>query len=228
MDNATRFINAFVKIEKKLKEMVNTTRYIKFYQLIEMCRKNNLVVKINARKLLDYSDLRNVLIHQRDDNDEILAIPTNSVVNEIEKIARLMEEGKPILEFSSHPVKTVGLKDDLTYAYKTMRSIGTTKIPVYDQSGYLGLLTMECIASSLLNGGYKDIGNIIKDNNKKNKVVFFNEKRSIDDVIDEFEKHIERGSSLSAIIITKNGTNTEIPLGIITVYDLPKIMTYFL
>lgn len=221
MNNVDRFINAFVKIEKQLKDIIGISKHLKFYQLLNICRSKNLIVKMNYQKLLDYADLRNAIIHQRDDNNEVLAIPTDSVVIDIEKIADLISNKKTVLEFASKPVKVVSFDDDIYEAFKVMKKIGTSKIPVYDKNTFRGLLTMNDIANTLINNISTKINEI---SFKDNKVIFFEKNRNVDDIIIEFERYIESGNSLNAIIITETGNINENPLGIITVYDLPKII----
>lgn len=223
MDNATRFINAFTKIERYMKTIVDTNNYTKFYRLVSVCKKKNHVIKVNEQKLLDYASLRNVMIHQRDDENQILAIPTDSVVDDIEKISENIDYEKNILEFASTPIITAFLEETVNDTYKKLKKIGTSKIPVYDGNFYFGLITLEDVAEAFFNNqGEVKVKEIVK--NSDNKVLFFHKDRSIDEVVDAFEENIKKGNTLKAIVVVDNGK----PVGIITAYDLPKIMSYFI
>ncbi|MGB4613977.1 MAG: CBS domain-containing protein [Erysipelotrichaceae bacterium] len=229
MDNANKFIDAFVRIEKRLKEIASINRYLKFHQLVDVCSKKNIVVKNNFTKLLDYADLRNVLIHQRDDNNEILAQPTDNTVKNIENIADLLEQDKKALDFASKPVKIVGPSDSVYKAFDIMEELDSTKIPVYSNKKFVNLLTMDMVARWAISGCDNDkIEYLIDCKDCTHRVIFFDEDRSLLDVIRVFEDYLVKGVTLSAILITKNGKDNELPKGIITVYDLPKIMTYIL
>lgn len=229
MDNANKFIDAFVRIEKRLKEIASVNRYLKFHQLIDICSKKNIVVKNNFTKLLDYADLRNVLIHQRDDNNEILAQPTDNSVRSIENIAKLLEQDKTALDFASKPVKIVRPYDNIQLAFELMEQLETTKIPVYSKNNFINLLTMDMVARwALHNETDNRIEKAIDCKDCKHKVIFFDENRSLLDVIKVFEDNLVKGINLSAILITEHGRENEYPKGIITVYDLPKIMSYVL
>lgn len=92
---------------------------------------------------------------------------------------------------------------------------------MYDKNTFRGLLTMNDIANTLINNISTKINEI---SFKDNKVIFFERNRNVDDIIIEFERYIESGNSLNAIIITETGSINENPPGIITVYDLPKII----
>ena len=41
-----------------------------------------------------------------------------------------------------------------------------------------------------------------------------------------FEEAIEKGRRLGALVITKSGKKDELPIGIITAWDLPRIDQY--
>ena len=230
MDNADRFVEAFVRIEKSLREIASVNRFMKFHQLVDICSKKNTVVKINFSKLLDYADLRNVLVHQRDDNNDVLAQPTDNAVEAIEKVATQLEDDKKAIEFASKPVRVVRLSDTLDYAYQAMYRLKTTKIPVYDDNCFVNLLTMESIGNWLINNESKiaTVADVVEGKDNVNKVIFFDINRRLGDVIDAFENGLVSGTNLSAIIISENGKCSDYPKGIITVYDLPKIMSYIL
>ena len=227
MDNANKFIDAFVRIEKRLKEIASINRYLKFHQLVDVCSKKNIVVKNNFTKLLDYADLRNVLIHQRDDNNEILAQPTDNTVKNIENIKFRIKIKRHRIR--SKPVKIVGPSDSVYKAFDIMEELDSTKIPVYSNKKFANLLTMDMVARWAISGCDNDkIEYLIDCKDCTHRVIFFDEDRSLLDVIRVFEDYLVKGVTLSAILITKNGKDNELPKGIITVYDLPKIMTYIL
>jgi len=48
-------------------------------------------------------------------------------------------------------------------------------------------------------------------------------RRSVVDVIEMFEDYTRRGKSLDAVIITQTGSREEMPLGILTIFDVPQL-----
>ena len=88
MDNAQRFLNAFVRIEKQLKQLAGVTKYTRFYQLVNQVAKTNSTVRKNELELQEYADLRNAIVHQRSGEGRVIAIPVDEVVDNIEELAR--------------------------------------------------------------------------------------------------------------------------------------------
>ena len=72
---------------------------------------------------------------------EIIAQPCDSVVENIERIARLLDMDDSILNFARTPVKTVKKSDSIKHAFSLMEQMDSSKIPVYEENRYVGLLT---------------------------------------------------------------------------------------
>ena len=172
--------------------------------------------------------MRNAIVHERGGNNEIIAEPCDSVTESIERIANLLEQDNSILQFASMPVKTVSLKTEIPDAYRIMDEMHTSKLPVYEQGMYKGLVTLEEIAGWGINrDATKHTVNDILAAAKDEKVLFLPRSSSVTSAIQGFESAMNHGSSLLAIIITDKGSLNEEPLGIITVADLPKILKSF-
>lgn len=228
MDNVLRFIDAFSRIENTLKKEVNSNKYLSFRILVDICSKNNVVVKMNYSKLLDYADLRNILVHHRDDDNKIVAVPTDACVNDIENIADLIDKDKGALEFSSSPVITINLDQSILSVFKIMDKLNTSKLPIYDGDKFIKLVTIEMITRWSFNTNLKDgsVKDLLEYKDTRDNVVFFDKNNRLSDVLNSFEYYYKNGSRLQAIIISENGRKNEKPLGIITAYDLPRIIEF--
>jgi predicted transcriptional regulator len=228
MSNAERFLAAYARIEKKLGEICKETGYKPFQQNLYRASSLNKVVSMNQQTLREYSELRNAIVHDRGGNNEIIAEPCDSVTESIERIADLLEQDNSVLEFASKPVRTVTLKTEIPDAYKIMQEMHTSKLPIYENGSYKGLVTLEEIAGW---GIAKDVSkhtvSDILSSSKDDKVLFLPRASSITSVIQGFEGAMNRGSNLLAVIITDKGSLSDEPLGIITVADLPKILKSF-
>ena len=100
----------------------------------------------------------------------------------------------------------------------------TSKIPVYEDEQYVGLLTMGMIAKYALN--HQTDGNV-KDaliHKENERVLFLSKNSNVQLAIKGFDKAVREGNSLLAILITEHGKTNELPLGIITYADFPSIM----
>ena len=229
--NAERFLDAYSVIEKAMNELQKTTRYVPFSQLLARCSRSNPIIQQNMETLKEYGELRNSIVHQRGENQEIIAQPTDSVTEDIEKIASLLQTKHDILEYSSKPVQVLSSNDTLQDGLNLMLNLTTSKLPIYDNGKFTGILTMEAIAKYAIannNAQATAIGQALNAEAHKGKVLFLEKDRDVQDAIEAFETGLKKGSHLLAIIVTEKGNVTEKPLGILTVYDLPKIMDQFM
>lgn len=228
MSNAERFLAAFARIEKKLGEICKTTSYKPFSQLLYLAAPQNQIIAMNQQSLREYSELRNAIVHNRGDNNEIIAEPCDSTTEKIERIANLLEQENYILQFATKPVITVKLDTEIKDAYGIMDKMNTSKLPVYENGTYKGLLTMKEIASwGIQHATDTHVVDDVLRAERDEKVLFLPRNSSIASAMQAFENAMNHGQSLLAIIITDKGSVKEEPLGIITVADLPKIINAF-
>lgn len=228
MSNAERFLDAYISIENALSRIARESRYVPFARLLGRCAKTNKIVAINEQSLREYNELRNAIVHDRGKANEIIAEPCDSVTNDIERIASLLNEDANILSFASSPVRTVRSDEDIVEAFKLMDRLDTSKIPVYDDRNYVGIATLEEVARWGLEKKHTDrrVASILVSN-RNERVLFLKKNSSVESAMSAFESALNHGHVLLAILITEHGNMNEKPLGIITVADLPKILKSF-
>lgn len=126
------------------------------------------------------------------------------------------------------PVKVIDMHTRLRDAFNLMQSMHTSKIPVYQDGRYVGILTLEQLAKVAVNGNLDTtkIEDILSDD-KNTQILFVSKSQHVDVVFQYFDQLRDQGLSLLAILITENGKQSEKPLGIITIADLPKILKYY-
>lgn len=229
MLNSERFLNAYASIEKSLNEINHSKRYIPFSQLLSLTSKQSKLVERHYADLKEYNELRNAIVHNRDDEMEIIAEPSNRTVENIEHIAEVLQSGKYALNFASKPVYVIDEKETIQEAFHQMKKANLTKIPVYRNKEFLTLITMEEIAYWGLNHVFQDqcLIEVVADH-KQDRAIFIHEKSTISDVITLFEKSIDNKEKTPFIMITKTGDKKEKPLGIISSYDLISILSAML
>ena len=224
--NAKRFLDAYARIEKKLYEIIRETKYIPFSQMITRASRDNLIISSRANDLRQYHELRNAIVHNRGKDNEIIAEPCDSVTEDIVSIAEMLEKKHEILSIASSPVVTVSWNDSIHHAYQLMRKMNTSKIPVYQDGVYAGLVTMEEVAGwALENRNETDCVETILTERKNERVLFVKKNVGLQAVMRSYEYSLKHGTTLLAILITEHGSAKEKPLGIITVADLPKLMS---
>lgn len=204
--------------------LAKETRYVPFSQLLSRLAPHNRIIANNQEELREYSELRNALVHMRGVKQEIIAQPCDSVVENIERIARLLDMDDSILNFARTPVKTVKKSDSIKHAFSLMEQMDSSKIPVYEENRYVGLLTAPMIAKYAL---YHQEEGCVKDamiHRENERVLFLPKNSNIQLAIHGFDRAVREGNSLLAILITEHGKTNEKPLGIITYADFPTIM----
>lgn len=224
--NAQRFLDAYARIEKILYEIIRETKYVPFSQMITRASRENLIISARANDLRQYHELRNAIVHNRGRENEVIAEPCDSVTDDIEKIADMLESKHELLSIASSPVIAVGKDDSISSAYRLMRKMNTSKIPVYHNGVYAGLITMEEIAGwALENRNEEDSVSSILTERKNERVLFVKKNAPLQMIMRSYESSLKHGLTLLAILITEHGLPKEKPLGIITVADLPKLLS---
>lgn len=225
-DNATRFINAYSIIESHLRGIVNSDNYLKFFQLVNEVTKTNEIIASNKKELIEYSQLRNAIIHQRGNYDEIIAQPVDSVVDNIEYIANALKRDKEI-KYLIKDNFVYCLKDEkIMDAYMKMDKLNTSKLPVYDDKHFMGFVTIKDICKWAINQTdvvyVKDILQSVQEKN----IIFKNKNTLISEIISLFENDLKKGNRLFGIIILENDDTNSKPLAIYTTYDMPLLINY--
>lgn len=224
--NAERFIVAYNKIDYTLRTVYGFKRNISFADLVRKAVTMNSVVRKYEEELIDYGRLRNSIVHRTNPN-YVIAEPHEDVVEEFEKIAKLISTPPTAIErVGKSKVLTqradASIKETIELIYKS----GFSNIPVYEGNNLIGVATghriidmIGKIASEgknvdefLENNSIKDI--LLNDDARYYKVA--DRTITIEEALNMF--YIDR--KLSVILITEKGTYDELPLGIISAADI--------
>ncbi len=225
-NNAERFLAAFASIERSLNIIAKTTKYSTFSKLLGRCASLNRTVSANQEALREYAELRNAIVHQRDEELEIIAQPTDAVTEHIEKIAGLLDGRRSLINYATSPVVTVGKEADVRRAFDIMRQMETTKLPVYKDQNFQGIITMETIAAWGMEGcDEKRTCGDIMEKGRYERVLFMRNDARLDEAVLAFEEALQAGRRPPVIILNGKGTPNQRPDGIITAYDLPAILS---
>lgn len=231
---STRFLDAFINIEQILEDKVRPKRHRPFYQLVDAVAQMDPFVHDIALELKEYGDLRNAIVHERINNEPI-AEPHPEVVERIERIRDLLRQPPKVADEFLRPVFTCKPTDRIDYVAGLMYKHGFSKIPVYDETGFIGLLTAEAITHWLgatwddkkttqthdLRG--EPVSTVLAYVGENTRFQFVCKECTVFEVMRLFEEASHYGQRLQAVIITDDGSQSSPPLGIITAFDLPKI-----
>jgi len=225
--NSERFIIAYNMIDYSLRTIYGFKRSISFADLIRKAVPMNSVVRKYEDELIDYGRLRNSIVHKTNPN-YVIAEPHDEVVDEFEKIAKLI--ATPPTAYDKICNKEVVVCDsDVTVKeiLQIMSRTGYHNIPVYTgetlQGVVVGPKILQALGESLIKGEdattylsqTKALDIITKDDETKYFRVA-DKNMTIEKALNYF--YINR--KLALILITENGTMNEKPIGIITTADI--------
>jgi predicted transcriptional regulator len=229
-ENSTRYLDAFNAIEKWLRDQAPDASRYDLPTLIDIVADSHYAVRRHSAKLKDLNRFRNFVVHDYRQS-RALAVPTKTAADVISSLRDELLTPVPLLTLAAKPVATCHPGESIAVAVAKMRDGLFSQIPVCDDETCLGLLTAETIARWLstdltANGGLveaKTIAEVLSHQENADNHEFLPRGSTATDGLAVFDKCLQRGTRLEAILITANGLPTEGLLGIITVYDVPKM-----
>ena len=226
-DNAVRFINSYNTIDRSLRALYNFKRNISFSDVIRQSVAQSSLIRKYEDDLIDYSRLRNAIIHGGDDQF-VIAEPHDDVVEKIENIAKLISTPPLALQtLHKGAVLTVTHDTKIKEVISMISSTGYSNIPVYKEGILLGVANANRIM--------KIFGHVLNKNINAEKYL---SETNIEDVVaqNDYDTYysiadclltleyainmFDKNRKLTSIIITKTGTKSEKALGIITTADI--------
>ena len=91
MENyAERFLKAYNQLDYTIKNLYNYKRGMPFSDCIRRSVSLNSVIRKFEDDLIDFSRLRNAIVHSTGNYDEIIAVPKKEVVEKLEHITKLV------------------------------------------------------------------------------------------------------------------------------------------
>ncbi|MBR4456060.1 MAG: CBS domain-containing protein [Solobacterium sp.] len=222
--NAERFLKAYATIEYNLNRMLCKNDYTPFKKLVQMASRHNAVIAKNEEILKEYSDLRNAIVHQIARTEEVIAEPVDSVTEDIERIASLLNEDENVAAYATTPVMIADETTTVKEAWALLRQVNGDKLPVYERDRFLGIVTMSEIAGWMIEGKSADdvVRKLIVSDEPHTK--FMCRRASIMDAVLFFDEYMQGSKVSPVILVTENGDATEKPIGILSSHDLSRIL----
>ncbi len=231
VERAERFIVAFNKIEKYFNQQISDTSYVPFFRAVLRLRKKDAIVNRYHNDLLEYSELRNAIVHERTEVNYTIADPHIEIVEAIEKIADEMTAPKLVIPTFAKTLKV--LQADLTVKeiLNVIRETKFTQFPIYRSKQFVGLLTDKEVLHWIarhMNGNFNELLKtplikLLDDNGSDPNYRFI--PRSMDIyhaerlLLDMFKKH----EGIAALLITQDGKSNQKLLGMVTPKDLIRV-----
>ncbi len=230
MTNAERFLIAYNSIDHSLRNQYNFKRAMAFTDVIRRCVVINSVVRKYEDDLIDYSRLRNAIVHSGNEQD-IIAEPHLNVVEKLEHIAKLICTPPRVVDsICKKDVLCVKSQDSVKTVVETISKSGYSNLPVYDGEKLIGIANgqrlLDAIGKAMLNNRKMDefckvmtIGEIVSNQISDTYFALADENITLEQALNTFY----RNRKVMVIIVTKSGSEYEKPLGIISVADIMDI-----
>lgn len=227
---AQRFLVAFARAEGALEDLLGAGSGNSFRWLVRQASKRDPLVRSVEDDLLELSELRNAIVHDRG-GGYVIAEPHEETVARLEKIVDLIADPPRIDEVMSRPVVTCRPGEPLAEAAKRMVDGDFSRIPVYDDDTFVGLLTANAIArwvAARLAGPADSLEEepveaVLEYGEAGRRYEVVERKRLVTDVVALFTDAPRAGRRLETVLVTPTGSDAERPIGIVTIQDLPKL-----
>ena len=226
-----RFLVAFARAEEALETLLGTGSGNSFRWLVRQAGKRDPLVRSVEDDLLELSELRNAIVHDRG-GGYVVAEPHEETVTRLEKIVDLIVEPPRIDEVMSRPVVTCGPDDPVAEAAEKMVDRGISHLPVYDDADtFMGLLTANAIArwvavrmaGSANSLREEPVGAVLSHGDGERRYEVVDRRRLVTDVVALFHDAHREGRRLETVLVTPTGSGSEKAMGIVTIQDLPKL-----
>lgn len=229
-DNATRFVDAFHAIEQNLRRRTNAGPDVRFYRLVDLSAAKDALVARHQVDLKEWADLRNAIVHEK--TRRHIARPFAGTVREIERIEGLLRT-PPLLRqvLGRQQVRVADSRDPVGEALKVMYDHRFSQMPVYSGNRLTGLLTTETFARFVAATAGESaaptlatpIAQVLPYEEDPRHYEVVPRSATTTETLALFDAYEADGKYLDAIIVTRTGRRTERPMGIVTVFDVPKL-----
>lgn len=227
--NSDRFLAAFARLEDALEALTGGRRHREsFANMVHQAGRKNASIRMFENDLREFAELRNAIVHDRG-HGYVIAEPHEKVVSEIERVTDIVLDPPRVSSLLDGPVVTLRPDQTLGDAAGAIRQTGFAQYPVYDDGALVGLLTYRALArwmAARFDAGEPvdpdvPVSQVLEFANSAHAVVARN--APVLDVVELFAENARHGRHLTAVLITRSGSDDESPLGIVTAADLPRL-----
>lgn len=227
---AIRFLNAFTQLETLFKRMSEDDKTRNFTTYVHYYAKHNEVVKRYRDDLLQFAQLRNAIVHERVEGDELIADPHPAIVEQIEYIYTVLSQPKTIKDLGLRKLLTCKLDSLFMEVLMEMEKYGYTQVPVLQGPKVVNVLStthvlhfiQHHIDQGLVDFSGVNVSDVIDQQTKHYKLVY--EDTPLYEVVNLFNDQIQKGNRLSCVVVLNSESRKKGPIGVLTLKDLPKIL----
>ena len=232
MDALTsRYLSAFAKIEQRIASMADAGSYRTFFELLSEVAPVSPPVRYHEKTLREFANLRNVLVHRYDHKRE-LAIPNERTVAQLEGLVAMIVDPPRVDSMFAMQVETCGPEDSVQSAALKMVDGEFSQLPVVEGDRIIDLLTSETItrwmAAQLKRDGLLEaapVKEVLTHKENKSTYTMLGRNATAFDALESFDQALHAGHTYDAILLTNNGKRSERLIGILTPFDIPRLLS---
>ena len=235
-DPAREFLDAFNEIERHLRERLHAADGVSFANMVRDLAPNDRMIRNHETSLRVFASLRNAISHGTYQGGLPIATPRPETVQAILQVRDHLLRPPTIDKYvqTRGEVECADIGESLWRPLLTMGQRRYSQMPVYQAGTYRGLLTTNAVARwlSAQIGASGDL--MIEEASvcdalawaEPHEVAKFMPRRAlVTDAIDVLSASTRTGGEAPiAVIVTRNGKETEPPLGMFVIYDLPELL----
>ncbi|MGP4059130.1 CBS domain-containing protein [Halobacillus litoralis] len=226
-----QFEVTFNQIHQHLKELNGFPKNDNFAELLQRSKLKHSVIRVHFDQLKQYAKLRNAIVHERISGDYFIATPHKDVVEHLKKIKQTLDQPPEALDFATRPVLFFKEDTAITHIIEAFDQHGISQFPIYTKErNFLGLLTNDGIVrwlSQTMVDGHARLEDItpkeVLHHEKNTNVEFLGANATVFELEERFEKSLDEDRKLKAVILTESGSPDDLPMGIVTTWDLIKV-----
>ncbi|HRO98099.1 MAG TPA: CBS domain-containing protein [Flavobacteriales bacterium] len=224
-DLLDRFLATFNQVEKALRKKLKAEGHASFTSLVDAYdRQRRLGRDVDFLKTV--ANLRNVLVHDKTEHKQHLAIPTLEVVKGLERVLERIEHPKRVVPAFQRKVEVVAPTHSLGEVLRRINAVDYSQFPVYEAGRFLGVLTENGITRwlahhiehtmSLVDLNEVPVRDVLQEEEQREVCRFI----ARDLTVDEARVHFADHRLLEVLLITQTGRKDQELLGIMTRWDL--------
>jgi len=230
-----QFLDSFQQFEKILKESTNSSDQTNFRDALNKIVEKNIYVSKNRGLIEDLYALRNVFAHR--ERGKYVASISKVAIAQLNKITKAIQNPPKIKDKFGVKVFQAKVEDSILTVMQEMHEHTYTHIPVWEIDKIIGVFSytsfFHWLLEAQINQGSekvtfnkKFIGDISRKylNAPAVNFQFIEENCSTYEIPAIFEAHTKNNNRLDCLLITKNGKKHEKITGIITAWDLGRIL----
>lgn len=220
------FLTTFNRIERELKRRTDLADHEGFKTAAHRFVRAHRWWRQDFEAMMAFSDLRNVIVHERFDRFTYLSVPSPQVLDEIHAIHDRLSTPVRADEAFRREVLAANAADALSELLTSVRTHAFTQFPVYEEEAFAGLVTAAGIARWLAGQVIEDggarvdfarrtVAEVLAFEEDRRNWAFMARDTPAAEVMDAFVDD----PRLEAVLITEHGRQDQGLLGIATTSD---------